>query len=111
MKTFTDEIPGHELVNQGMVDLRNGELTVEALLVAVGEPRLQALGISLPKLANMPHNREIALYETIGRLYPDDTHSRYNALIRRLVSFEHELERRKARDGLVKTNFKYGIAS
>ena len=33
--------------------------------------------------------------EALGRRFPDDTHARYNALLRRLVSYERELERRR----------------
>jgi hypothetical protein len=35
---------------------------------------------------------EIRLYELLGRDAPDTAHSRYNALIRRLVSFERAAE-------------------
>ena len=95
MRKPTDDVPGHELVDTGLADLLRGELTVEALLVAVGAPRLRALGLPAPKTSELPNHPEVALYEAIGRLYPEDTHSRYNALIRRLVSYERELERRQ----------------
>ena len=98
MRTPADDIPGQELVRAGIADLTRGELTVEALLVAVGAPRLKALGLAIPNLAIAPNHPELALYQTIGRSHPEDAHSRYNALIRRLVSYEHELERRASRD-------------
>ena len=97
MRKPTDDVPGHELVETGLADLVRGELTVEALLVAVGAPRLRMLGLPVPETSEMPSQPEVALYEAIGRLHPEDTHSRYNALIRRLVSYEHELERRQFR--------------
>lgn len=92
MRKATDDVPGNELVEAGLADLERGELTVEALLVAVGAPRLRALGVPVPEAPSQP---ELALYEAVGRLHPDDAHSRYNALIRRLVSYERELERRR----------------
>ncbi|MDE0028293.1 MAG: hypothetical protein OXU42_02680 [Deltaproteobacteria bacterium] len=90
-----DGIPGAELVAAGVEALRRGELSIEALLVAVGAPRLRSLGIPVPDDGRLPHHPELALYHAVGQRYPDDAHSRYNALIRRLVSFEHELERRR----------------
>ena len=92
MHKATDDIPGNELVEAGLTDLERGELTVKALLVAVGAPRLRALGLPVPETPSQP---ELALHQAIGRLHSDDTHSGYNALIRRLVSYERELERRR----------------
>ena len=93
-----ENVPGDELVRTGLADLKRGELTVEALLVAVGAPRLRTLGIDVPEHPDSPGHPELALYQAIGQTHPDDAHSRYNALIRRLVSYEHELERRQFRD-------------
>lgn len=79
-------LPGADLLQQGLVDLRSGKETVAALLVAIGEPRLSRLGIDLP-----PHhleNPEHRLYLLLAANDADTAHSRYNALIRRLVSFE-----------------------
>ena len=92
----TERVPGHELVEAGLADLERGEWTVEALLVAVGAPRLRFVGLRVPDRHDAPAHPEVALYQALGRLYPDtdDTHSRYNALIRRLVSYEQEMERR-----------------
>ena len=93
--TPDDTIPGADLVQAGLKALDRGEWSIEALLVAVGAPRLRALGIAAPDAGRLPHHPEIALYRAIGREHPGDTHSRYNALIRRLISFERELERRE----------------
>jgi hypothetical protein len=49
---------------------------------------LRQLGIEVPTL-EIPEHR---LYELLAREEPDAAHSRYNALIRRLVSFERALE-------------------
>ena len=95
MQVRTDGVPGHELVEAGLADLERGEWSVEALLVAIGAPRLRAIGLRVPDRPDRPQQPEIALYHALGRAYPDDdTHSRYNALIRRLVSYEREMERR-----------------
>ncbi|MXY53204.1 MAG: hypothetical protein F4Y86_11865 [Gammaproteobacteria bacterium] len=89
------EVPGQELVEAGLAALEQGEWTVEALLVAVGAPRLRLIGLRVPELRDAPEHPELALYQALGRIYPDDAYSRYNALIRRLVSYEQEMERRK----------------
>ncbi len=77
-------LPGCDLVMKGIEDIANGHESAEALLVAVGAPRLRALGLDIPYLEGPEH----ALYELLARDDPDGAHSRYNALIRRLVSFE-----------------------
>lgn len=80
-------LPGGDLVAQGLDDLSNGRETVHALLVLVGAPRLRTLGIPVPASATpLPEHR---LYELLAATDEDTAHSRYNALIRRLVSFEH----------------------
>jgi len=89
MKTL-DHLPGADLVRRGLADLAAGDESVEALLVAIGEPRLRRLGIELP-----PHaveDPEHRLYLQLARDDSDTAHSRYNALIRRLVSFERAAE-------------------
>ncbi len=81
-------LPGGDLVDKGLRDLADGQQTVEALLVAIGAPRLRDLGLDVPTLESPEH----ALYGLLARDDPDDAHTRYNALIRRLVSFERAAE-------------------
>ena len=94
MQAPTDDVPGYELVEAGLKDLERGEWSVEALLVSVGAPRLRFVGLHVPERPDRPAHPELALYYALGRDHRDDTHSRYNALIRRLVSYEREMERR-----------------
>lgn len=85
-----EDLPGGELVTAGLADLASGRETVEALLVAIGSPRLRRAGIEVP-----PHGIEAPEHRLYARLEADDeasAHSRYNAFIRRLVSFERALE-------------------
>ena len=81
-------LPGGDLVEQGLCDLSEGRETAEALLVAIGAPRLRGLGFDVPTLESPEHR----LYALLARDDPDDAHSRYNALIRRLISFERAAE-------------------
>jgi hypothetical protein len=83
------ELPGADLVEAGLADLERGVESVEALLVSVGAPRLTALGFELRSPFASPEHR---LYELLATDDPDAAHSRYNALIRRLVSFERAAE-------------------
>ncbi len=82
-------LPGAELVDAGVEDLRAGRETVEALLVSIGASRLRAAGVDVPEELSSP---ELRLYELLARSYGDDAHGRYNALVRRLVSYERAAE-------------------
>lgn len=79
------DLPGADLVRAGMADLGSGTESVEALLVSIGAPRLAALGFDVPAPLADPERR---LYELLAGDDPDAAHGRYNALVRRLVSFE-----------------------
>jgi hypothetical protein len=85
-----EHLPGADLVAEGLRDLGEQRETLPALLVSIGMPRLRRLGIAVP--ASTFDDAEHRLY---ARLAEDDemtAHSRYNALIRRLVSFERAAE-------------------
>jgi hypothetical protein len=58
---------------------------VESLLVSIGAPRLRRLGLAIPDTLAEP---ELRLYRLLSEKHGDAAHSRYNALVRRLVSFE-----------------------
>lgn len=79
------EIPGSELIEAGLRDLAEGRRSVPALLVSIGAPRLRQLG---HKVVSPIEDAEHALYEMLAADDPDSAHGRYNALVRRLVSFE-----------------------
>ena len=78
-------LPGGELVSAGIRDLEHERESVEALLVSIGAPRLRSLG--LPVSRPIPGAEE-RLYLLLAGRYGDTAHSRYNALVRRLVRFE-----------------------
>lgn len=85
-----DLLPGSELVETGIADLQSERETIPALLVAIGAPKLRKLGLSLP-LA-LPSNPEHRLYDLLSADNSDSAHSKYNALIRKLVSFQRAME-------------------
>jgi hypothetical protein len=85
----SDRLPGADLVEVGLRDLRAGVESLPALLVAIGAPRLRRLGLEVgPSIPNPEHR----LYALLSRDDPRSAHSRYNALVRRLVSFERAAE-------------------
>ena len=82
-------MPGGDLVAKGLADLARSNVTVEALLVSIAAPRLRDKGVLFAAPLPDPEHR---LYESLAREDPDSAHSRYNALLRRLTSFESALE-------------------
>jgi hypothetical protein len=82
-------LPGGDLIETGLADLLRGVVSIEAILVSIGAPRLRRIGLEVLGTISEPENR---LYERLAESDPDSAHSRYNALIRRLVSFERSAE-------------------
>ena len=87
-------IPGWELVNEGLKDIAQGSChTSHALLILMAAPRLRFLGIRIPSVVRsdeeVPFSHE--LYGVLENTTPD-AYSQYNALQRRLVSFCHAVE-------------------
>jgi hypothetical protein len=82
-------LPGVELVEKGLSDLAKGRETVESLLVSIGSSRLRRLGFDVEAPVDDAEER---LYLLLARDDPEGAHSRYNALVRRLVSFERAAE-------------------
>lgn len=82
--------PGEDIILQGIADLHQGLETIPAMLVSIGAPRLRRSGIAVPSpTISSPEHR---LYLTLNAKDSDAAHSRYNALIRRLVSYERAAE-------------------
>jgi hypothetical protein len=85
-----ETLPANDLVSAGILDLQNERETIPALLVAIGAPKLRSLGLSLPSI--LPNNPEDRLYDVLCVTGSDTAHSRYNVLIRKLVSFQRGME-------------------
>src|SRR5437762_1450500 len=84
-------LPGGELVRAGLQDLRHGETTEHALIVLIAGPSLRRLGIDVPERADIARPYEHQLYSLLETTYGDGAYSRYNSLIRRIVSFARSL--------------------
>jgi hypothetical protein len=82
-------LPGADIIARGLRDLAEGRESDAALLVSIGAPRLRRIGIPVGDTIPYPEHR---LYQLLHAADSDAAHSRYNALIRRLVSFERAAE-------------------
>ncbi|HVT02776.1 MAG TPA: hypothetical protein VHL58_05300 [Thermoanaerobaculia bacterium] len=83
---MSDDLPGHDLIAEGLVDLAAGRESIAGLLVSIGAPRLRQVGVEVPETGiDDPEHR---LYDLLTESDSHSAHSRYNALIRTLVSFE-----------------------
>jgi hypothetical protein len=83
-------LPGNELVRAGLVDLVAGRESEASLVVAMAAPRLRALGFEVP--AGGVEQTSYRLYELLVS-GGGSAHSRYNALVGRMVSFARAAER------------------
>lgn len=90
MSAVPADFPGSDLVEAGLADLAVGNETVAAMLVTMAGSRLRAVGIEVPEVAvEHPSHR---LYELLCETEGLGAHSRYNALVRRIVSFTRAAE-------------------
>ena len=85
----SDALPGAELIRRGLPDLEHGVESIPALLVLIGAPRLRRIGFDVSDSDFLPEDR---LYAKLAEEDSDSAHSRYNALVRTLVSFERAAE-------------------
>ena len=108
-------LPGEELIVQGLEDLRQGEVTAEALLAELIAPCLRHAGIEVPSIkvpnvevpgievlgtpsvetsVNDEDYVEMRLYRLLCETDGADAYSRYNSLKRRAARFQRALEQR-----------------
>jgi hypothetical protein len=84
-------LPGEALVREGLADCQAGRRTVAACLIGIAGPRLTRAGlISAARISRLAEP-ELELYRLL-RQQGGDAYSRYNALLRELVSFESALD-------------------
>jgi len=89
-------LPGEELLREGLADFQSGRCTIPACLVSMAQPRLRRAGLITRGDAGSCPEPERQLYRLLGQ-ESGDAYSRYNALVRELVSFEQALDRRQSR--------------
>ncbi len=84
------QLPGGSLISQGLADHAARRLTPAACLIAIAQTRLGRAGLAIAPGFDIPEP-EHQLYALLGA-EPGDPYSRYNALIRQLISFSQALE-------------------
>lgn len=88
-------LPGAERILEGLSDYRENRHSMAACLVRMARRRLAKAGLLEPA-PPQDDGAELDLYHLLSG-EGDQAHSRYNALIRELVSFEHALDHRLSR--------------
>jgi hypothetical protein len=95
-------LPGEALLREGLADFQLGKCTIASCLVGIARSRLARAGLTTGEAANPFPEPERQLYRLL-RQEGGDAYSRYNSLVRQLVSFEQALDwritRRKAEIG------------
>ncbi len=90
-------LPAAARITRGLRSLERGDLTADALLVAIATQRLRSLGVAVRASAPIPVEPELALYARLGETAADP-YNAYGAALRELDSFLSALEARRARD-------------
>lgn len=91
-------LPGAELITTGLEHARRGQVTPLACLISMALPRLHRVRLVAPGEIEPIAEPELVLYRLLGQA-GGDPFGRYQSLLRRLVSFEHALDRRFAHRG------------
>jgi hypothetical protein len=94
MSDLLQGLPGEALLREGLADFRSGRCTIPACLVGMARSRLRRAGLITGVVASSFPEPERQLYRLL-RQEGGDAYSRYNALLRELVSFEQALDRRQ----------------
>lgn len=97
MTDVQPDLPGADFVVRGLADLYLGNASEDALLVSIAAPRLRRLGLEVPELPKrefdgLPEPYEHRLYDLLSEEDPARAHSRYNAVLRRMVSYARAAE-------------------
>ncbi len=95
--TLIADLPGAELIAEGLRDVAEGRETVASELVKIGSPRLRGCGIVVDVTHEQALNADRQLYRILSATHGNAAHSQFNAWIRQLVSFERALEQRVRR--------------
>ena len=93
---FTN-LPGADLMAEGLDDVAAGRESIAGELVKIGSPRLRECGVEVPVSPEDALAADHRLYHLLGAIHGREAHSQYNALLRQLVSFERALEQRVSR--------------
>jgi len=84
--TAYEKLPGAEIVLAGIADIEAGRRSINASAVHCAAPRLRRAGLPAPSSReDVPAAHD--LYGQLRAEYGDAAHSRYNAILARVISF------------------------
>jgi hypothetical protein len=84
------QLPGGDLIEKGIADFSAHQITKESCLIAIARSRLLRAGLGFDLTFRIP-DPEHQLYALL-QAERGDAYSRYNSLLRRLISFSQALE-------------------
>ena len=90
-----DHLPGGEILEAGLRDLRAGIRSVDALLVLVAAPRLVRCGIVIPGLGSGNFHSALPehdLFRSLSAAHGAEAYRHYRSLLRRLASLVQAME-------------------
>lgn len=87
-----DDLPGGEILREGLKDLQAGTRSINALLVLAAAPRLTRCGVPVPSISPPTRLPEHDLYRLLCAEHGPEAYRHYRSLMRRLVSLEQALE-------------------
>jgi len=87
-----ENLPGGDILENGLRSLNQGRVDENSLLVMIGAWRLGRCGINVTQLPLDTAFPEKALHNLLAKKYGRDAYRMYNSLTRRLVSLENALE-------------------
>lgn len=88
-------LPGQEIVDAGLDDLRAGRWSASAFAVLEARPRLERAGVAVPDVrVERPSHRLYALLEAEDAV---TAHGRHHAMLRRTLSYARAAERASRR--------------
>ena len=91
-----EKFPGAELILEGLKDVAADRITPSACAIAIALPRLSKVGlVDRALLAKQIPEPERTLYRLLDE-QGEGAYARYNAFLRRLIRFEHALDRATA---------------
>jgi hypothetical protein len=90
--SLMSDLPGSELLTEALDPSRAASVNISSCLLSMARVRLERAGLALPEGSGRVVEPELTLYRLL-RSEGGDAFSRYNGLIRRLISFERAWEK------------------
>ncbi len=90
------DLPGAEILEAGLADLKANRYSPEALAICALEGRLRKCGVDVPE-SNLAGDAEVLMYKELGRIGERNPHAAMNGIMRRLDAYASNAEARRHR--------------